>query len=47
MSARLYAFTCGSVTVPQGFLLEGRKGFITVPVPDFWKAVPQAPVRLG
>jgi len=35
MSVQLYAFTCGFVTIPYGFLLKGRKGRITVPVPAY------------
>ena len=35
MAARLYAFTCGFVTIPYGFLLAGRKGMLTVPVPAY------------
>ena len=31
----LYAFTCGFLTIPFGFLLEGEKGRITVPVPAY------------
>lgn len=46
MAVQLYAYTCGYVTIPYGFLLEGMKGTITVPAPA-WKTVPQAPQRLG
>jgi glyoxylase-like metal-dependent hydrolase (beta-lactamase superfamily II) len=35
MAARLYAFTCGFLTIPYGFLLAGRKGVLTVPVPAY------------
>ena len=35
MPVQLYAYTCGFVTIPFGFLLEGRKGTITVPVPAY------------
>jgi N-acyl homoserine lactone hydrolase len=35
MSVQLYAFTCGFVTIPYGFLLAGRGGTITVPVPAY------------
>jgi N-acyl homoserine lactone hydrolase len=31
----LCAFTCGQLTIPYGFLLEGAKGKITVPVPSY------------
>ncbi len=34
-SAELYAFTCGQLTIPHGFLIEGAKGKITVPVPSY------------
>ena len=32
MAVELYAFTCGYVTVPAGWLLAGAKGQMTVPV---------------
>lgn len=35
MTVQLYAYTCGFVTIPYGFLLEGKKGTITVPVPAY------------
>ncbi|WP_332772271.1 N-acyl homoserine lactonase family protein [Phenylobacterium sp.] len=35
MSVELYAFTCGHLTIPHGFLLEGREGWITVPIPAY------------
>lgn len=35
MTAQLYAFTCGHLTIPLGFLLAGRAGTIRVPVPSF------------
>jgi N-acyl homoserine lactone hydrolase len=35
MSVELYAFTCGYLTLPFGFLLEGRDGTLTVPVPSY------------
>jgi len=35
MPVQLYAFTCGFVTVPYRFLLRGRKGTLTVPVPSY------------
>lgn len=34
-SLRVYAFTCGSLTVPTALLLEGESGSLTVPVPAF------------
>ena len=38
MSLELYAYTCGFLTIPRGFLLEAAEGWITVP---------QGPQRLG
>ena len=35
MSVELYAFTCGYLTIPYGFLLQGRDGTLTVPVPSY------------
>lgn len=35
MGVQLYAFTCGYVTVPAGWLLDGREGAMTVPVPSY------------
>jgi N-acyl homoserine lactone hydrolase len=35
MSVALYAYTCGYVTIPHAFLLEGAHGTITVPVPAY------------
>jgi len=35
MAAELYAFTCGFLTIPHGFLLEGAHGQITVPIPSY------------
>jgi len=35
MAVQLYAYTCGFVTIPYGFLLAGMKGTITVPVPAY------------
>ena len=37
----LYAFTCGSLTIPLGFLLEGERGRIRVPVPSYLIAHPR------
>src|SRR5688572_29395819 len=44
MSARLYAFTCGQVTIPHGFLLENATGRITVPVPAYLVVHPKGKV---
>ena len=35
MSLELYAYTCGFLTIPRGFLLEGAEGWITVPIPSY------------
>ena len=35
MSLALYAYTCGFLTIPHGFLLEGADGWITVPIPSY------------
>jgi len=35
MSVQLYAYTCGFLTIPRGFLLQGEKGVITVPIPAY------------
>jgi glyoxylase-like metal-dependent hydrolase (beta-lactamase superfamily II) len=35
VSVRLYAVTCGHLTRPTGFLLAGRDGRTTVPVPAY------------
>src|SRR5438477_151689 len=35
MTAKLYAFTCGTVTGEFAHLMEGGEGDITVPVPVF------------
>lgn len=35
MSVELYAYTCGFLTIPHGFLLEKAEGWITVPVPSY------------
>lgn len=35
MTVQLFAFTCGFLTIPRGFMLAGEKGTITVPVPSY------------
>ncbi len=35
MSLKVYAFTCGWLTVPAALLLEGEAGSLTVPVPSY------------
>jgi glyoxylase-like metal-dependent hydrolase (beta-lactamase superfamily II) len=40
----LYAFTCGELTIPRGFLIEGAKGKLRVPVPSYLIAHPRGRV---
>jgi len=35
MDLKVYAFTCGWLTVPAALLLEGETGSLTVPVPVY------------
>lgn len=35
MAVRLYAMTCGWITMSLGSMLEGEKGRITVPIPSY------------
>lgn len=35
MSVKLYAFTCGHLTIPRAFMLAGESGTIKVPVPSY------------
>jgi len=35
MAVKLYAYTCGFLSIPHGFLLEQAHGWITVPVPSY------------
>lgn len=35
MTVQLYAFTCGFLTIPRAFMLQGEKGLITVPAPSY------------
>lgn len=35
MAAELYAFTCGFLTIPRSFMLDGEEGLIMVPVPSY------------
>ncbi len=44
MSVQLFALTCGRLTIPYGFLLEGAKGRITVPVPSYLIVHPRGKV---
>jgi N-acyl homoserine lactone hydrolase len=34
-AAELFAFTCGQLTIPHGFLIAGAKGKLRVPVPSY------------
>jgi glyoxylase-like metal-dependent hydrolase (beta-lactamase superfamily II) len=40
----LHAFTCGELTIPRGFLIEGAKGKLRVPVPSYLIAHPRGRV---
>jgi glyoxylase-like metal-dependent hydrolase (beta-lactamase superfamily II) len=40
----LHAFTCGELTIPRGFLIEGEKGKIRVPVPSYLVTHPRGRV---
>jgi len=44
MSVQLYAFTCGYLTIPRGFLLEAAEGLITVPIPSYLVVHPKGRV---
>lgn len=35
MTAELYAFTCGYLTLPKAMMLQGEQGMLTVPVPAY------------
>lgn len=35
MALKVYAFTCGWLTLPAALLLEGARGSLTVPVPSY------------
>jgi glyoxylase-like metal-dependent hydrolase (beta-lactamase superfamily II) len=35
MSVQLHAFTCGWLTIPRAFMLDGEEGVIKVPVPSY------------
>ncbi len=41
MDLKVYAFTCGWLTVPTALLLEGERGSLTVPVPVYLIAHPK------
>lgn len=40
----LYAFTCGLLTIPHAFLLEGARGRVTVPIPAYLIVHPRGKV---
>jgi glyoxylase-like metal-dependent hydrolase (beta-lactamase superfamily II) len=44
VTAKLYAHTCGHLTIPTGLLLEGAKGRIRVPVPAYLIVHPRGKV---
>lgn len=44
MAVRLYAMTCGYLTIPRAFMLEGEEGVITVPVPSYLVVHPRGRV---
>jgi len=35
LAVEFYAFTCGFLTIPRAFMLDGKEGLITVPVPSY------------
>jgi N-acyl homoserine lactone hydrolase len=44
MAVQLYAFTCGFLTIPRAFILDGEAGLITVPVPSYLVVHPKGRV---
>jgi glyoxylase-like metal-dependent hydrolase (beta-lactamase superfamily II) len=44
MTVELYAFTCGFLTIPRAFMLDGEEGLITVPVPSYLVVHPKGRV---
>lgn len=44
MDVRLYAFTCGFLTIPHSFLLEKVDGWVTVPIPSYLIVHPKGKV---
>jgi glyoxylase-like metal-dependent hydrolase (beta-lactamase superfamily II) len=44
MAVQLHAFTCGYLTIPRAFMLEGEEGFIKVPVPSYLVTHPKGRV---
>ena len=47
MAVQLYAFESGRLEVPHGFLLEGARGKITVPVPSYLILHPKGRILFG
>jgi N-acyl homoserine lactone hydrolase len=44
VTARLYAFTCGHLTMPMSSLLAGTEGLLTIPVPAYLIVHPKGQV---
>ena len=44
MTVKLYAFTCGHITLPSAFLLTKTRGWLTVPVPAYLIVHPKGSV---
>lgn len=44
MSVQLHAFTCGWLTIPRAFMLDGEDGLIKVPVPCYLVTHPRGRV---
>ncbi len=44
MGVRLYAMTCGWLTMPYGFFLAGEEGWLAVPVPSYLIVHPRGTV---
>jgi len=44
MSVQLHAFTCGWLTIPRAFMLDGEDGLIKVPVPCYLVSHPKGRV---
>jgi N-acyl homoserine lactone hydrolase len=44
MPVKLYAFTCGYLTLPATFILKGDKGRITLPIPSYLIVHPKGKV---
>jgi len=44
MSVQLHAFTCGWLTIPRAFMLDGEDGLIKVPIPSYLVTHPKGRV---